>query len=380
MTQGHLLVFGEIRPDAPTAGASVSAHHVAERLRELPECDELIVHIHSVGGEVYEGWAIHDLLVASGKKITTLIEGQCCSMATIIALAGQKRLIRPNGTLLLHNPWGGASGDADAVHAYASELETQERRMTEYYAHRTGLSVERIEALMSDEVRLGSDQALALGFVTEVLSPTYALAYLQPDSAPSPLYISQANPDPQPMPTARLSTRIQGALRRLRSLTPRALSLTLQDGRELEVLTDAASPSVGDPVLIDGQPLADGSYTLSDGTTIEVKQGKLVVVEASESAPAEQAEVARALDAFATQLEKFASEFSARARAIDHLQARLQDQQSRADRLESALELMAQDRKTQFNGPKAQQRFSHRQGERSTKDLALAARRARNQG
>ncbi|KKL54572.1 hypothetical protein LCGC14_2264030, partial [marine sediment metagenome] len=116
MTEGHIFIQGIISPwqdKAAEEWGEVNIKQVTQQIQDNVDAEKLIVHIHSPGGDVDEGFGIHDILVASGKEIETRIEGLCASIATIIALAGKTRMITENSEFMIHNPWMDAWGDAD---------------------------------------------------------------------------------------------------------------------------------------------------------------------------------------------------------------------------------------------------------------------------
>ena len=97
---------------------------------------EIQVVINSPGGLVDVGYAIYDYLTSlksSGKTITTVINGMCASIATIIALAGDKRQIVKGSKFLIHNPFiTNAEGDADSMRQYAETLDTIELGLAKF--------------------------------------------------------------------------------------------------------------------------------------------------------------------------------------------------------------------------------------------------------
>ena len=111
MSVANIYIYGEIGYGFQDSIASeygyVTVKDVVKQLGSVGEAEEIIVHIHSNGGGVDEGFAIHDILRATGKKITTINEGMCASIATIILLAGDTRIATENSTTLIHFPTAG---------------------------------------------------------------------------------------------------------------------------------------------------------------------------------------------------------------------------------------------------------------------------------
>ena len=110
MTTAVLKIYGDIGESNPLGELfdgveMISAKMVSDFLDKRKNTDQIIVRINSRGGDVQEGWAIHDLLVNSGKKIKTIGEGKIYSIATIVFLAGEEREIMSNADGLIHNPY-----------------------------------------------------------------------------------------------------------------------------------------------------------------------------------------------------------------------------------------------------------------------------------
>ena len=149
-------------------GKSITKKSVVSNLSGVKADDTVLIHIHSNGGDVEEGWAIHDYLVSEsqtvGFQIDTVIEGVCKSIATLFFALGQNRIITPNSRLLIHNPWGKNEGDAASMIRYAEALAIEENRLAEFYASSIGarndIEVKRLEAA-ADELKLQQELAKA---------------------------------------------------------------------------------------------------------------------------------------------------------------------------------------------------------------------------
>ena len=173
MIEGHIFIQGIISPwqdDDAGKWGEVNIKDITQQIQDNKDADKLIVHIHSPGGDVDEGFGIHDILVASGKVIETRIEGLCASIATVISLAGSIRLITQNSDFMIHTPFTWAEGDADDFQKYADQLQVIEDKIIDFYVAKTGSSRESIEEMMKEETWLSADQAKELGFVTEIIT------------------------------------------------------------------------------------------------------------------------------------------------------------------------------------------------------------------
>lgn len=152
----------------------VSYTDMAEALADLPEdISEIGVHINSYGGEVAEGVAIYNALRSHSAKVTTVCEGFACSIASVIFMAGDERIMRDSSLLMLHNASMPAHGDANAHRKAADDLDViTELSKTAYLNHAKGdLTREKLTEIMDAETWITPEQALEWGLATEVDKP-----------------------------------------------------------------------------------------------------------------------------------------------------------------------------------------------------------------
>ncbi len=140
--------------------------------REDPE-REIRLYIHSPGGVIYAGLAIYDTMQAVSCPIETIAVGSAASMATILLAAGTpgRRYALPNATVLIHQPAGGARGQATDVQIQAEEILRLRKRMNEILAKHTGQPIERIAADTERDFYMDAQQAKAYGLVDEIIEP-----------------------------------------------------------------------------------------------------------------------------------------------------------------------------------------------------------------
>lgn len=151
----------------------VSAKDFLAQLRGIPSNLPINLSIHSPGGEVFDGWAIYNAL--KGRNVNVKIEGLAASMASVIAMAGTTRSMPENAYLMIHNPVGMAVGEAEDMRELADLLDKLRDGIAGAYMARTGLSREDVNTLMAAETWLDGNEALAMGFTTEV-TDTLALS------------------------------------------------------------------------------------------------------------------------------------------------------------------------------------------------------------
>jgi len=154
---GWEVAFQELRRLFATLGESVK---------------RVVFDIYSPGGDVWDGNGIVQAIGELGKTRETVARVQvAASMATLIAVACQKRTIASNGRFLIHNAWTFTQGDAADHEKAAQHLRDCEAEAAKFYAARTGQTEEAIAALMDEERWLTPEEALAFGFVQEIDDP-----------------------------------------------------------------------------------------------------------------------------------------------------------------------------------------------------------------
>jgi len=132
----------------------------------------VVFDIYSPGGDVWDGNGIIQAIGELGKTRETEARVQvAASMATLIAVACQKRSIAQNGRFLVHNAWTVTQGDADAHEKRAKELRDCEIEAANFYAARTGKTVEEMIDLMDEERWLTPQETIDYGFVQAIDDP-----------------------------------------------------------------------------------------------------------------------------------------------------------------------------------------------------------------
>lgn len=136
--------------------------------------------INSGGGSVFEAFAIYDYLKTSNLNVNVKIVGVAASAASVLALAGDTLpTMTENSVIMIHNAWMPVISmqgmNSDEIRDYQEELEKDARLMdalnlkiAKIYSNATGLDLERVQKMMSDETWIFSEEALELGFVSEV--------------------------------------------------------------------------------------------------------------------------------------------------------------------------------------------------------------------
>ena len=146
----------------------VTASNLSDQLKQLKDVDEICVYINSYGGEVAEGLAIYNELKRHKAKVKTYCDGFACSIASVIFMAGDERVMNDSSLLMIHNAWTLAEGNAKELRKQADDLEKiTQASVVAYKAHST-LSEEKIVELMDNETWILPEEAVEYGFATGI--------------------------------------------------------------------------------------------------------------------------------------------------------------------------------------------------------------------
>ncbi|MFN8527917.1 MAG: ATP-dependent Clp protease proteolytic subunit [Anaerolineae bacterium] len=140
------------------------------------------MYVHSPGGEVYAGFAIYDAMQEISAPVSTTAVGLTASFGTVLLTAGAKglRYALPNATVHMHQPHGGAEGQASDIVIAANEANRLKERLIEVFVKHTGQPRERIEHDQDRDVWMDAKQAVEYGLVDSILagSPNKAGSYI----------------------------------------------------------------------------------------------------------------------------------------------------------------------------------------------------------
>jgi ATP-dependent protease ClpP protease subunit len=160
----EILIYDEI---SPIWGVSA-----ADFVRDLAaiDADEITVRINSPGGSVFEGIAILNALRGHPATITTTVDSLAASIASVIALGGDKVVMNQNSTMMIHNAWDVAAGNADELQQVVDRLRGFSSNIASIYADKAGGSVADWQALMDAETWYTADEAVTAGLADEVIN------------------------------------------------------------------------------------------------------------------------------------------------------------------------------------------------------------------
>ncbi len=137
---------------------------------EDPEQD-IYLYINSPGGSVTAGMAIYDTIQHIRPDVCTICFGLAASMGAFLLAAGTagKRMALPNSRIMIHQPLGGAQGQAVDIEIQAKEILYYKRRLNELLAHHTGQPFERVEADTERDFFMSAEDAQKYGLIDQVL-------------------------------------------------------------------------------------------------------------------------------------------------------------------------------------------------------------------
>lgn len=163
-----ITIYGDICSWAWEELGEMSAQVLSKQLDALGDVNQIDVYINSYGGEVAEGLAIYNALRRHKAKVRTICDGFACSIASVIFMAGDERVMNEASLLMIHNAWTWASGNAAELRKQAEDLDKITQASVEAYKAHSSLSEEEIKALMDNETWILPDEALNYGFATSI--------------------------------------------------------------------------------------------------------------------------------------------------------------------------------------------------------------------
>jgi ATP-dependent Clp protease protease subunit len=133
---------------------------------------DIILYINSPGGLVTAGMAIYDTMQYVSTDIQTIVLGQACSMGSLLASAGTKgkRFMLPHSRHMIHQPLGGASGQATDVQIRANELLRWKDELTKIYEKTTSQPLDKLKDDMERDKFMTPDEAVAYGLADKIVT------------------------------------------------------------------------------------------------------------------------------------------------------------------------------------------------------------------
>lgn len=148
---------------------AMSASKLSKQLDELGDVSQINVHINSYGGEVAEGLAIYSALRRHKARVRTTCDGFACSIASVIFMAGDERLMSDASLLMIHNAWTSAWGvNAADLRKLADDMDTITSASKSAYMARVSITEDELTELMDAETWISPADAVDMGFATAV--------------------------------------------------------------------------------------------------------------------------------------------------------------------------------------------------------------------
>lgn len=173
-----MYIYGDVEGDYfdwwewEVVESETSANHFREELAKYPNAKRINIYINSYGGSVFEGTAIYSQLRRHPAEKVVYVDGFACSIASVIAMAGDKVIMPSNTMMMIHDAMTGIFGNAKQLRKSADDLDTIMEGNRQAYLDKSGgkISEETLKELLESETWLTAQQCLEYGFADEVLS------------------------------------------------------------------------------------------------------------------------------------------------------------------------------------------------------------------
>lgn len=164
--EANITIYGDIT-SWEWLESDVSSYTLSKELEGL-DVDVINVYINSYGGEVAEGLAIYNALKRHKAKIKTYCDGFACSIASVIFMAGDERIMSNASLLFIHNAWTRASGNANDFRKQADDLDIITQASVNAYMNHVKITEEELKELLNNETWITPQDALNMGFATSI--------------------------------------------------------------------------------------------------------------------------------------------------------------------------------------------------------------------
>ena len=166
--EADIDIYGDIT-SWPWVDSDISSANLSAQLADL-DVDVINVNINSYGGEVAEGLAIYNALKRHKAKVRTRCDGFACSIASVIFMAGDERIMNEASLLMIHNAFSFAEGDANALRKMADDLDLVTNQSKKIYLANSNIDEAALTELMDKETFIDPKEALEMGFATSLVA------------------------------------------------------------------------------------------------------------------------------------------------------------------------------------------------------------------
>lgn len=174
------MLYGDIA-SSTWWGDEVTPKDFKADLDNLGDIQTLNIHINSDGGDVFAGQAIYSMLKRHSATKNVYIDGLAASIASLIAMAGDKIIMPANSMIMVHNPWTAAMGNSNDFRKLADDMDKIRESMLAVYEAKTGMKQEDIIPLLDLETWMTAQDALDNGFCDEIEEEKQVAASLSGD-------------------------------------------------------------------------------------------------------------------------------------------------------------------------------------------------------
>lgn len=166
--EANINIYGDIT-SWEWLESDVSSYTLSKELEGL-DVDTINVYINSYGGEVAEGLAIYNALKRHKAKIKTFCDGFAASIASVIFMAGDERIMSNASLLFIHNAWTYADGNAEELRKVADDLDSITQASINAYMNHVNITEEELKEMLDNETWISPQDALNMGFATAIIN------------------------------------------------------------------------------------------------------------------------------------------------------------------------------------------------------------------
>lgn len=199
---GELMLYGDIS-SASWWGDEVTPQTFKKEMDALGDISTMNIYINSGGGDVFAGQAIYSMLKRKKCAKNVYIDGLAASIASVIAMAGDKIVMPENAMMMVHKCWTITAGNADDLRKMADDMDKIDESIISTYVSKTGKSESEILDIMAAETWMTAKEAVEMGFADELEEEKQIAASIHGWEArykntPEKLKgLSDADPDPE---------------------------------------------------------------------------------------------------------------------------------------------------------------------------------------
>lgn len=282
----EITMFAEI-------GVGVTAQKIKAQLATASTDEPLTVRIDSEGGSVFEGFSIYSACQAYAGPKVCVIESAAFSIASYIAMAFDRVQITRNGYMMIHNPSAEIQGDDEELQRQSGLLAKLKVSMIEAYADKTNMPPETIEKMMREETFLNAEEALAAGFVDEIVdyakpSRVIEASGQRKESMPFRVVASLRSEAPdigetvvrEPVTVAESTKKVVANVKQLKAKFPKAKSDFIVKAMEEEMTIEEATEEMLASLQAENEELSARLSAMEEELSAKAKAEEEETVEA----------------------------------------------------------------------------------------------------